>query len=967
MAIRNFTADSNPRGNRIDLSWVNPDLSEFPGFRGVRILRRELTHPTGPESAIFDDTTTPAGATGKFSDAGLKGNTVYYYAIVAFDQVGNRSAPALASALATTSYESAGRLYDELPSIYSRLDTVMPPDVAEVDPEDRTRGQLRRLMELFGTQFDLLRSYAAATCDFSDVNRVDGGLIPLLAEWMGWQTDFTLPLSKQRNEVRYAPHFHRTTGIAANFRATLNRLTTWDAQVKEFVHNVFMTNAPEQLFIQETERHGAGWPQRPEVGLVTLDVAYEGRPAAVTARDGRVLLFYHTRQSLPRQPTGQAREQWHIWLKEYDQGAWLPARRLTFDGESNKYPSALERADGNVWVFWTGGGGSAGTNRIKLMLMSAGRPANPPRISGTNVGPFALTDGGEVKVSIDDGTTAIDRVVVVRPEDFQDITEASPEEIAAVLNRELPGVDATIEAGAIALTSRTPGTASKLTMTPTAAAATLGLAGSASGSDASRAQLTGRTGPFTFTEGDRLVVRVDDRPARAVVFSQGQLSVSQVVAAINGVLPGAATETNGVLNLTSLITGAASYVSVDVDSSTAARELGFGISLPPAEPDSENTDPAVLADNSGNVWVFWRSRPLTSQVAGAPSRLWYNRFDVVTRSWGTAKQLTTGSDYEPAVAFDPGSGVVGQGRIWVTWSRKKVTDRWNIFHRTTTKIDFQTIGDSDWVEAGLTPAPPDYDRREPAPVFTGSGRVELYFSSNRVDGWHVWFNTLSPAPAADEQQITSGQFTSRAPAAVGTSQGVRVWFRNNASQGYTSPSYPASQTIDARYAGSTTADTRNATKMGLRGNLQDVLRYTYDTGREEDDWYARDTVGIYLTPDTDDEQLILRKQSTLANVVRRFLPIQVRAVFIIQQVYPEFVYTYALPGAVEPRFIGEQMVDSILSEIYAGAADSIVDRVGFNFTRTWVEGLPKKGVIDLAVLPPDLSFRLFMRGVEEGA
>jgi len=375
----------------------------------------------------------------------------------------------------------------------------------------------------------------------------------------------------------------------------------------------------------------------------------------------------------------------------------------------------------------------------------------------------------------------------------------------------------------------------------------------------------------------------------------------------------------------------------------------------------------VLADNSGDIWVFWSSRPAGAAGVGSPWRVLYNRFQVNSGVWGTGKTLTAGPDAEPAVVFDPGTGGGGLGRIWVAWSRKTNNDRRNIFSRTTTKIDFQAIADADWVEKELTPVPADYDRKEPAPVFTGAGKVELYFSSNRNDGWQVWFNTLSPNPAADEKQITSGQFTCRAPAATATADGVRLWFRNNSSQVYTSPSYPASQTIDARYAGATTLDTRNATKMGLRRNLVDVLRYTYDTGTKEDDWYARDTVGIYLTPDTDDDKLILRKQSTLANVVRRFLPIQVRAVFIIQQVYPEFVYTYALPASPQPRFIVEQTVDTILSEIYTGAVDSYHDKVNFKFTRTWAAGLPKKGVVNLSVQPPDLSFRLFMRDVEEGA
>jgi hypothetical protein len=202
---------------------------------------------------------------------------------------------------------------------------------------------------------------------------------------------------------------------------------------------------------------------------------------------------------------------------------------------------------------------------------------------------------------------------------------------------------------------------------------------------------------------------------------------------------------------------------------------------------------------------------------------------------------------------------------------------------------------------------------------------------------------------------------------VKTSQGVRLWLRTNESQTYTSPFYPASQTIDARYAGSTTVDTRNPAKNGLHGTLNDVLRYTYDTGRTDSDWYARDTVGVYLTPDTNDTKLIIRRQEAISSVVKKILPIQVRVVFIIQQVFPEFIYTYSQPGTPGPRLIGEQMIDTILGEAVRGIVDSFRDRANFRFVRTWDAAHRNVSVPDLRVVPPNLSFRLFLRGVEEGA
>jgi hypothetical protein len=188
-----------------------------------------------------------------------------------------------------------------------------------------------------------------------------------------------------------------------------------------------------------------------------------------------------------------------------------------------------------------------------------------------------------------------------------------------------------------------------------------------------------------------------------------------------------------------------------------------------------------------------------------------------------------------------------------------------------------------------------------------------------------------------------------------------------------SPMYPASRTIDARYGGATTVDTRNFEKVGLRGQPADVMRYTYDTGtrppgqERTDTLYSRGTIGIYLTPDTDDQELIVRKSETMANVVRSILPIQVRAVFLIRQVNVENVYTYEQPASSTPILIGEQMVDTILGEVLTGPNEIFSDRVNFRFVRTWDVAHRNIGVPNLAVLPPDLSFRLFLQSVKEGA
>jgi len=93
----------------------------------------------------------------------------------------------------------------------------------------------------------------------------------------------------------------------------------------------------------------------------------------------------------------------------------------------------------------------------------------------------------------------------------------------------------------------------------------------------------------------------------------------------------------------------------------------------------------------------------------------------------------------------------------------------------------------------------------------------------------------------------------------------------------------------------------------------------------------------------------------------------VRTVFVIQQVFPEFIYTYDAP-ADEPRVvIGEQMTDSILSEAYSGLADGYGDGVSFHWVRTWDATHTANVLPELSVAPPDLTNRTFLTGIEEGA
>src|SRR5439155_11975257 len=148
MRLLNITARAHPAGNRIDVSWSNPNPAAFPG---VRVVRRDGTHPTTP-----DDGTIVVHGTGltSASDVGLKGETVYYYTLFPFHDTPpqyegdpyNR-----VSALATAPYDFAGQMYALLPAVYHRYDEAQGLTSGS---GPAAKGQLRGFLDLPGSQFD---------------------------------------------------------------------------------------------------------------------------------------------------------------------------------------------------------------------------------------------------------------------------------------------------------------------------------------------------------------------------------------------------------------------------------------------------------------------------------------------------------------------------------------------------------------------------------------------------------------------------------------------------------------------------------------------------------------------------------------------------------------------------------------------------------------------------------------------
>lgn len=336
--LTNITAAAHPAGNRIDLSWTNPAPAQAPG---VRVVRRTGTHPTGP-----DDGVAVAHGIGLTSapDTGLQGETVYYYTLFPFSgspPVYSPDPHNRTSALATAPYDFAGQIYAMLPAIYRRYDAGRTPGPGTGLPSDRDKGELRRFLDLPGGELDRLYSFARAALSLANLDRVEGPLLPLLADWIGWPTNYGLPVDAQRNEIRFAPWIYQTIGAVPNLDATVARITGWANRTKEFVHNVARTNQPERLNLWSAQRGASGAFSDP--ALASMNFAYDGRPTVVQEADGSALFFYHNRRL----------HGWDIWAKRYATGAWQESQPVVDRAGIDKHPSAALVGD-RLWLFWQG-------------------------------------------------------------------------------------------------------------------------------------------------------------------------------------------------------------------------------------------------------------------------------------------------------------------------------------------------------------------------------------------------------------------------------------------------------------------------------------------------------------------------------------------------------------------------------------------------------------------------------------
>jgi phage tail-like protein len=385
----------------LDISFVTSVVTAASSQEaGVPICAVRFTETLNPDTGERDRTITisdrglPARAA-QGRDAGDAGGLVpgvaYYY--LAVEDLGKkRPRTWTASAVVTGRHGFAEKLYQLLPAIHRYYD----------DPAGGKQGsfQLRRFLEIFGPGLDQARSLGEALSTRHDLFEVQADHLTYLAHWIGWEPDRTLPTQRQRNDVLFAPEVYATVGTVPNIRALVNRATGWDCRVKEFVKNVFLTNAVEPIHLWEIweatgpiDGFGPTTPVKPEAVTHAVSDSIDARPAIVADHAGGApWLFWHSDRPVSASSTPGR----HLWMMRADgTGPAQPVKPKIAGEIAGEWPTAIAE-DNTIRLFWSSNRG--GRRGLSTLTLTGGIPGEPIEITNHPAGddqyPAAVREAG---------------------------------------------------------------------------------------------------------------------------------------------------------------------------------------------------------------------------------------------------------------------------------------------------------------------------------------------------------------------------------------------------------------------------------------------------------------------------------------------------------------------------------------------------------------------------------------------
>lgn len=356
--------------------------------------------------------------------------------------------------------------------------------------------------------------------------------------------------------------------------------------------------------------------------------------------------------------------------------------------------------------------------------------------------------------------------------------------------------------------------------------------------------------------------------------------------------------------------------------------------------NANDQHPVAITNTLGHIHLFWQSN------RRGPTDIWSRTFDGST--WSLSTRITTAVNrhLSPSVTID------ADDRLWLFYCHDQ-GDKINI------ELKVNIAG--SWLEESFVITNTEAKNESPTAVFW-NGDIHLFWHSNLNGRWQIFSQSMSwlvDQPSLGTVEVLTDEVThDKEPLAYvdSVTNQLHLFWRSQRR----GPDYQ-----------SRTIDTTDAKMIAELRTFQDKSHYTYDTGKNNDDYYARDTVGVFLTPNPEFPDLDDRNRRLFSGPLKEFVPINIRAVlFILPEVHREYVYTYDFPEVTPQRYIGEtysRVSTRINDETYSGVTDSYADTINdWTWIRTWSETYTDHLTVDTETLPVDIHFRTWHIGVSEG-
>lgn len=392
---------------------------------------------------------------------------------------------------------------------------------------------------------------------------------------------------------------------------------------------------------------------------------------------------------------------------------------------------------------------------------------------------------------------------------------------------------------------------------------------------------------------------------------------------------------NGVWNIWSSWSRSAEPFSTGPDIDEMVQNNPVDLS----EHAKDDRHPTVVRDSSGVIWLFWQSN------RRGQTDIWSRTYDGST--WSSLSRVTTAEfrHLSPTVVID------ADERLWLFYcndlgNRININALVNVAGVWSLEFEITTGVQRD---------------EAPSAVFW-NGAIHLFWQSNRNNRWQVFSQSVTwsgsePIVAGVPEMITDEVTSDKEPF-------VRVDAANQLNL------YWRSQRTGTQYQ-SRSIDTNDPGMIAELGSFNDRAHYSYDTNKNNNSYYARDTVGVFLTPNSAYPDLDDRNRRLFDGPLKEFVPINIRPVlFIAPEVHEEYVYTYDAPEIEPQRLIVEEYLSEsnrINEEIYSGLSDNYSDTIPeWNWIRAWDVANTDTSSVDTTSLPIDIHYRTWHTGLNEG-